>query len=99
MCSQRFLTALSHRLPLPLADARHAAVDIRRVEVHPLHAHDRTMQHAVAELHRPRLLIIPPFGGFLMQALALYDGVIIVGILAILAIVAASQREPVTDRV
>jgi hypothetical protein len=30
--AQRFLAALSNRLPLPLVDARHAAVEIRRIE-------------------------------------------------------------------
>jgi hypothetical protein len=38
--------------PFPLADARHAAVEIRRVEVHLLHAYDRTMQHAIASSGR-----------------------------------------------
>jgi hypothetical protein len=37
------------RSPLPLADTWHAAVEIGRVKVHPLHAHDHTMQYAVAE--------------------------------------------------
>ena len=40
--------------PLPLADARHAAIDIGRGKVHPLHAYDRTMQHAVAKLGKVR---------------------------------------------
>ena len=43
--AQRFLTALSNRLPLPLADARHAAVQIGRGEVEFLHPYDRTMQN------------------------------------------------------
>jgi hypothetical protein len=41
--ARRFLAALSnrgHASPSPLADARHAAVEIGRVEVHPLHAYD-----------------------------------------------------------